>query len=97
MSIRARRGRRIDDLDSNTFSGCCMICCSPCLLTIFALDKLLKCICCCPGYTAYIKDKIIPQEYDIVVPIAIAIPISEITQNRYYGKIWGIRNNMNYI
>jgi hypothetical protein len=74
--------------------NCCITCCSPVIIFTFGLEKLLKCICCCPCYTDIccenIKKSIIPNE--ITTPATVPIQLDENISNRYFGRIWGIRN-----
>lgn len=77
--MRERPNRHLYTSDD---CNCCIISCIPCIYSSFALEQLLKCICCCPCY------------YNQVTPIQnnkIVIPqLNDDIKNRYTGKIWGI-------
>ena len=72
---------------------CCMMTCMPAIAIWMCLENILKGICCCPCYTDNCCTKI-----KVVTPnpmVAISMPNPPITkdiEDRYSGKIWGIRN-----
>jgi hypothetical protein len=61
----------------------------PAIAIWMCLENVLKGICCCPCYT----DINCCKKMNIITPNPmIAPPISKDIENRYSGKIWGIRN-----
>lgn len=72
--------------------NCCIILCSPCIVSFMFLEKIIQCICFCPCYSNYVTHI---QSNKIVIPqnddIKIVIPeLNDDIKNRYTGKIWGI-------
>lgn len=84
--MRERPNRHLYSSDD---CNCCVISCSPCIVSMMFLEKIMQCICCCPCY----YNQVTPiQNNKIVIPqLNHDIPhLNDDIKNRYTGKIWGI-------